>query len=90
MEDRGQGEQNNSECAILHQSENGPKVKWGWKEAKPGERRAEGEARRKHPVRGSRRRRAEVRDSESISPASEQLGDPALQMNEGRGVTRFV
>ena len=89
MEDRGQGEQNNSECVFLHQPENDPKVKWGWKGPKT-ERWGEGEARRKHPVRGSWRR-AEVRDSESISPASrQQLRDPALQMNEGRGVTRYV
>ena len=47
---------------------------------------------RKHPVRGSRRG-AEVRDSESISPAQQSSGsgvpNAALQMNEGKGGTRL-
>ena len=56
MEDRGQGEQNNSECAILHQSEKYPKEKMGLER---GENRARGglRARRKQ---ASRKRQEEA------------------------------
>ena len=50
-------------------SQNGHKV---WEKAAAGKNPKPGEI--QHPVRGSGR--VEVRDSESISPASKQQGDP--------------
>ena len=81
VQDRGRQEQNNSKRAILHQSQNGPKVGGKKKAGKSPKAGGGAQASRKRQEEGSggQGQRIDFTGEQAVDPAP-----PALKMNEGR------